>query len=69
MAGTFFCYNLAKEQDFKNRYIKFMECLIGKVHSKFQIPSITVIQINVHCVSFQYGGFLHLLHLNEMFKN
>ena len=90
---------MAKKQNFKNRYSKFVEYHTGKVHYKFQAPNMFAVHMNVPFVKFQYRdlkvlrilylqanpdfqkittqarnnifscGFLHLLHLNKLFRN
>ena len=37
----FFGHKMAKNQNFKNRYTKFVEYHTGKVHNKFQVPAVT----------------------------
>ena len=93
-----FCGFLAKKQNFKNRYIKSVEYHTGKVHSKFQVPNMFAVHMNVPFMKFQYRDlkvlrilylqanpdfqkittqarnsifcrFLHLLHLNKLFRN
>ena len=62
-AILFFCSFLVikwpKTKFKKNRYIKFVECHTGKIHSKFQVPNMfavqcSTVQMNVPFVKFHY---------------
>ena len=57
MAATFwqfFGHNLAKMRNSQNPYSTFVKCQTRNVHSKFQVPSMFAVQMNVPFVSFQY---------------
>ena len=45
---------MAKNQNFKNRSARFVERHTGKVHAKFQIPSMYGVQMNVLFVFLRY---------------
>ena len=68
-----FGHRMAKKQNFQNRHIKFVECHTGKVHSKFQVPIMFSVQMNVPFVIFQNRDLkvLHVLYLqtNPDFQN
>ena len=47
-------YKMAKKQNLKNRYIKFVIYHTGKEHSKFQVPNMFAVHMNVPFVNVQY---------------
>ena len=63
----FFGHAMAKKQNFKNRYFIFVEYYTGKVHSKFQVPNMFAVLINVPLVKFQYCDLkvLRILYLQD----
>ena len=95
----FFGHKMPKIQNFQNCLARSVEHHTRKVHSKFQVPNMFAVHMNVPFVKFQYRdlkvlrilylqanpdfqkittqarnnifscGFLHLLHLNKLFRN
>ena len=48
----FFVHKMAKNQNFKNRSVRFVERHTRKVHAKFQVPSMYGVQMNVPFVLY-----------------
>ena len=48
-----FAHKMAKNQNFENSYIRFVELLTRKVHAKYQVPSMYAVQMNVPFVLYK----------------
>ena len=48
---------MAKNQNFKNRSVRFVERHTRKVHAKFQVPSMYGVQMNVPFVLYEKSRF------------
>ena len=50
--GHIFAHKMPKIQNFQNRYIRFVELLLRKVHVNFQVPSMYGVRMTIPFVLF-----------------